>query len=104
MSLLHAIANRLTDQEEGEKKDADGESDKKKKKKDKKEKKEKKEKPCHRRTQSCVQTFTVGLNVLDRDEKHINDTVNVSDSLPTFCAASFRHASPISHTTFHLLT
>lgn len=58
---------------------------KKKAKKEKKEKKEKPEKPeksektaCHRRTQSCVQSFTVGLNILDRDEKHINDTVNVS--------------------------
>merc|ERR1711928_215904 len=43
----------------------------------KKEKKEKTEN-AHRRTQSCVQSFTVGLNVLDRDEKHINDTINLN--------------------------
>jgi hypothetical protein len=69
------------EQEEGEEKkdEAEEKKSKKKEKKDKKEKekKEKKEK-CHRRTTSCVQTFTVGLNVLDRDEKHINDTINVS--------------------------
>lgn len=67
--------------EEGEEKkdEAEEKKSKKKEKKDKKEKekKEKKEK-CHRRTTSCVQTFTVGLNVLDRDEKHINDTINLN--------------------------
>merc|ERR1712127_1106202 len=62
------------EEEEEEKKD-DGEE--KKSKKSKKEKKEKTE-TAHRRTQSCVQTFTVGLNVLDRDEKHINDTINLN--------------------------
>jgi caveolin 1 len=69
---------------EGEKTD-EGDKKKTKKEKKKKEKKEKPEKPektastsCHRRTQSCVQTFTVGLNVLDRDEKHINDTINLN--------------------------
>lgn len=96
-------------QDEGEK---TVEGDKKKNKKEKKEKKkkekaekaaadkaEKAEKAastsCHRRTQSCVQTFTVGLNVLDRDEKHINDTVNVSvwslSLFPLSCLPSQPH-------------
>ncbi|KAH9363942.1 hypothetical protein HPB48_022197 [Haemaphysalis longicornis] len=67
-------------------KDAGGESDaeasgkKDKKGKDKKkEKKEKKEKKSsHKRSPSCVETLTIGLNLLDRDEKHVNDHVNVS--------------------------
>ena len=71
-------------QEENEKKEAE-EDKKAKKKKEKKEKKEKaekakkeeKEKSAARRAQTLA-NFTVGLNVLDRDEKHINDTVNVS--------------------------
>merc|ERR1712126_448406 len=63
-----------TEGEEEEKKD---EGEEKKSKKEKKEKKEKTEN-AHRRTQSCVQSFTVGLNVLDRDEKHINDTINLN--------------------------
>lgn len=73
--------------EDGEK--TDGETDggnstsrkDKKKKKDKKDKeaKDKKDKPAkgHRRTLSCADTLTVGLNLLDRDEKHINDQVNL---------------------------
>ncbi|KZS14543.1 Caveolin-1 [Daphnia magna] len=44
----------------------------------KRKKKRRRKRTCHRRTQSCVQTFTVGLNVLDRDEKHINDTINLN--------------------------
>jgi len=68
------------EEEEEEKKDDGEEKKSKKSKKEKKEKKEKKDKTetAHRRTQSCVQTFTVGLNVLDRDEKHINDTINLN--------------------------
>lgn len=49
--------------------------DKKKKEKKPKEKKEKKD----RQTPiTCAQNFTVGLNVHDRDEKHINDQVNIT--------------------------
>lgn len=70
--------------EENEKKEAE-EDKKAKKKKEKKEKKEKaekakkeeKEKSAARRAQTLA-NFTVGLNVLDRDEKHINDTVNLN--------------------------
>ncbi|XP_075524931.1 uncharacterized protein LOC142557158 [Dermacentor variabilis] len=61
--------------------DAEGTSSKKDKKgKDKKakEKKEKKEKKAsHKRSPSCVETLTIGLNLLDRDEKHVNDSVNL---------------------------
>ncbi|KAG0429226.1 hypothetical protein HPB47_023840 [Ixodes persulcatus] len=55
------------------------ESDKEDKKGSKKKaKKEKKEKKVHKRSPSCVETLTIGLNLLDRDEKHVNDHVNVS--------------------------
>ncbi|KAH6923171.1 hypothetical protein HPB50_024594 [Hyalomma asiaticum] len=65
-------------------KEAGGESDAeagkkdkkgKDKKKDKKEKKEKKA-SSHKRSPSCVETLTIGLNLLDRDEKHVNDSIN----------------------------
>jgi len=49
-----------------------------KKEKKKKEKKEKVKKESTKRTiDACTQNFTVGLNVLDRDEKHINEHVNI---------------------------
>lgn len=59
--------------------DGEGTSKKDKKGKDKKkEKKEKKEKKAaHKRSPSCVETLTIGLNLLDRDEKHVNDHVNL---------------------------
>ncbi|KAL1418631.1 hypothetical protein MTO96_025814 [Rhipicephalus appendiculatus] len=66
-------------------KEAGGESDAeagkkdkkgKDKKKDKKEKKEKKA-SSHKRSPSCVETLTIGLNLLDRDEKHVNDSINL---------------------------
>ncbi|EEC07130.1 caveolin, putative, partial [Ixodes scapularis] len=54
------------------------ESDKEDKKGSKKKaKKEKKEKKVHKRSPSCVETLTIGLNLLDRDEKHVNDHVNL---------------------------
>lgn len=54
------------------------ESDKEDKKgSKKKQKKEKKEKKSHKRSPSCVETLTIGLNLLDRDEKHVNDHVNL---------------------------
>lgn len=57
--------------------EASGKKDKKGKDK-KKEKKEKKEKKSsHKRSPSCVETLTIGLNLLDRDEKHVNDHVNL---------------------------
>lgn len=40
-------------------------------------KKTKKKKECHQRKPSCVNTFTVGLNLLDRDDKRNNDHVNI---------------------------
>jgi len=70
-----------TEGEEGEEKKDEGEErnprSPRRRRRRKKEKKEKTEN-AHRRTQSCVQSFTVGLNVLDRDEKHINDTINLN--------------------------
>ncbi|GAB6022543.1 hypothetical protein CHUAL_006649 [Chamberlinius hualienensis] len=42
-----------------------------------KKKKKKKEALSHRRNPSCVNTFSVGLNLLERDEKHNNDDVNI---------------------------
>jgi len=64
------------DNKEDEKKDQKEAKDKKEKKK--KEKKEKVKKETTKRTiDACTQNFTVGLNVLDRDEKHINDHVNI---------------------------
>jgi len=44
--------------------------------KDGKKKKTKKENG-HQRKPSCVNTLSVGLNILDRDDKHINDFVNI---------------------------
>lgn len=58
-----------------EKKDEDGKKDKKKAKKEKIPK-EKKEGP-KKTPLTCAQNCTIGLNVLDRDEKHINDHVNI---------------------------
>jgi len=59
-----------------EKKDQSDAKDKKEKKK--KEKKEKVKKETTKRSfDTCAQNFTVGLNVLDRDEKRINDHVNI---------------------------
>lgn len=40
------------------------------------EKKTKKEK-SHKRSISCAETMTAGLNLLDRDEKRVNDHVNL---------------------------
>jgi len=51
--------------------------DKKDKKKKEKKEKVKKESTTKRSLDMCAQNFTVGLNVLDRDEKHINDFVNI---------------------------
>ncbi|XP_064486445.1 caveolin-3-like [Ornithodoros turicata] len=66
-----------TTAEPGSESGRETEEDKKgKKKKDKKEKKEKVKK-CHKRSTSCVETLTVGLNLLDRDEKHVNDHINL---------------------------
>jgi len=60
---------------EAEQKDT---KDKKDKKKKEKKEKVKKESTTKRSFDICAQNFTVGLNVLDRDEKHINDFVNIS--------------------------
>jgi len=58
--------------------EADKKAAKEKKKQEKKEKKAKEGKiGAGARTIACTQNFTVGLNVLDRDEKRINDHVNV---------------------------
>jgi len=46
--------------------------------KDKKDKKKKEKKETTKRSiDACTQNFTVGLNVLDRDEKRINEHVNI---------------------------
>jgi len=59
-----------------EKKDQNESKDKKDKKK--KEKKEKVKKESAKRSLDiCAQNFTFGLNVLDRDEKKVNDHVNI---------------------------
>jgi len=59
-----------------EKKDQTDQKDKKEKKK--KEKKEKVKKETTKRSiDACTQNFTIGLNVLDRDEKRINEYVNI---------------------------
>ena len=51
---------------------------KEKKEKKKKEKKEKVKKESTKRSlDMCAQNFTVGLNVLDRDEKRVNDHINI---------------------------
>jgi len=61
-----------------EKKDQNETKDKKDKKK--KEKKEKVKKESAKRSLDiCAQNFTFGLNVLDRDEKKVNDHVNVDN-------------------------
>ncbi|KAK8775585.1 hypothetical protein V5799_031069 [Amblyomma americanum] len=78
--------------------DAEGTSKKDKKGKDKKkDKKEKKEKKAsHKRSPSCVETLTIGLNLLDRDEKHVNDHVNVPVQVPMLhLTASARGISSI---------
>uniref|UniRef100_T1J6V1 Caveolin n=1 Tax=Strigamia maritima TaxID=126957 RepID=T1J6V1_STRMM len=36
-----------------------------------------KSKKTHRRSPSCVQTMSIGLNLLDRDEKKVNEQVNI---------------------------
>ncbi|XP_013786983.1 caveolin-1-like [Limulus polyphemus] len=45
----------------------------------KKDKKKKKAKPAttHKRALSCGQDLSVGVNLLDRDERHINDHINL---------------------------
>jgi len=59
-----------------EKKDNNETKDKKDKKK--KEKKEKVKKESAKRSlDMCAQNFTVGLNVLDRDEKRVNEHINI---------------------------
>jgi len=57
----------------------DGKESTEKSEKKKKEKKEKKEKKLPQIVSPtvCAANFTVGLNVIDRDEKHINEQVNV---------------------------
>jgi len=59
-----------------EKKDNDTKDKKEKKKKEKKEK-VKKESTTKKSLDICAQNFTVGLNVLDRDEKRVNEHVNI---------------------------
>lgn len=67
------------DDSDPEKKDEknEGEADGKGKKK-KKEKKEKKERTPRTNPVNSLNTLTVGLNLLDRDERRINDEVNIS--------------------------
>ncbi|KFM74305.1 Caveolin-1, partial [Stegodyphus mimosarum] len=63
--------------EEADGKNSESKEDKDAKKKAKKEKKkEKKEKP-HKRTSSLAEKLTAGLNLLDRDDKNVNDHVNI---------------------------
>ncbi|XP_054165359.1 caveolin-1-like isoform X2 [Oppia nitens] len=60
-----------------EKKEVNETKDKKEKKK--KEKKEKVVKETTKRSiDLCTQNFTIGLNVLDRDEKHVNQHINIT--------------------------
>lgn len=63
----------LTEKDKEEKDQNESKKDKKKKEKKEKVKKE----TTKRSLDACAQNFTVGLNVLDRDEKRINDHVNV---------------------------
>ncbi|XP_054721713.1 caveolin-3-like [Uloborus diversus] len=60
---------------------ADGKSDAKDEKESKKEKKEKKKKEkkekTHKRTTSLAEKLTTGLNLLDRDDRNVNDHVNI---------------------------
>jgi len=56
----------------------DNNDDKKTKDKKKKEKKEKVKKESAKRSLDiCAQNFTIGLNVLDRDERKVNDHINI---------------------------
>lgn len=62
---------------EGEEGQADGDTkDQKKKDKKEKKKKEKKEKG-HQRSSSVAERLTAGLNMLDRDDRSVNDHVNI---------------------------
>jgi len=65
------------DTKSGDENDSKGKKKKEKKEKKPKEPKEKKEGPT-RTPLVCAQNFTVGLNINDRDEKHINDHVNLT--------------------------
>ncbi|XP_053208541.1 caveolin-1-like [Panonychus citri] len=60
----------------------DGDKDEKPTSEDKKAKKEKKPKEKKvgpkKTPLTCAQNCTIGLNVLDRDEKHINDHININ--------------------------
>jgi len=58
-----------------EKKDQNKKEAKEKKKKEKKEKVNKES--AKRSLDICAQNFTFGLNVLDRDEKKVNDHINI---------------------------
>ncbi|RWS11427.1 hypothetical protein B4U79_00113 [Dinothrombium tinctorium] len=70
--------------EKDEKTDDEKKDDSDDKKKDKKQKEKKVKKPKEKKegqsrlTLNCAQNFTIGLNVLDRDEKGINDHVNLT--------------------------
>jgi len=65
--------NEIKDEDKKDQSDAKDKKDKKKK-----EKKEKVKKEATKRTiDACTQNFTIGLNVLDRDEKRVNDHVNI---------------------------
>ncbi|XP_076336797.1 uncharacterized protein LOC143239525 isoform X2 [Tachypleus tridentatus] len=63
----------------GEEKDADNNEDtgNDKEETERKKKKNKKSVKSHKRNVSYGQNMTIGLNFLDRDEKHINDHINV---------------------------
>jgi len=71
-------SGREKDDSNPEKKEGEEEEGKKseKKKKEKKEKQKKTPKP--RRNRNIMQGLTLGLNLLDRDDKKINDAVNLS--------------------------
>ncbi|GIX76941.1 caveolin-1 [Caerostris extrusa] len=61
-----------------EEKKADGKESKKEKEK-KKEKKEKEDKPkTPKRRSSFAEKLTAGLNLLDRDDKNVNDFININ--------------------------
>lgn len=63
---------------DGDSKSGEKKEDDKKDKKKKKEKKPKEKKEGPRKTPAiCAANLTIGLNVNDRDEKHINDHVNL---------------------------
>jgi len=66
-----------TKNESGENNATGGDNDGKKKKKEKKVK-EPKEKKERITPLACAQNFTVGLNVIDRDDKRINSHVNLN--------------------------